>query len=201
MGLRFRKSKKVAPGVRLFLGKNGVSTSFGRRGTSINIGKKGTFLNIGIPETGLSFRQRIESKGTKKSLQSNSDNLSTNQVNQCGNQQKARISIWSSIKYIIGFISIYIVYNWTIIFCKSNDWPKVALIFYVLLFLIIISVFYKPVIGLFKSITGAKMTNNNVQKTAKTRVNEITKEEGEKVFSQIITKISDQDSSDDNLHV
>lgn len=57
--MRFRKSIKVAPGVRLNLSKSGVSTTIGGRGLSVNTGRKGTYLNTSIPGTGLSKRQRI----------------------------------------------------------------------------------------------------------------------------------------------
>jgi hypothetical protein len=59
MGLRFRRSIKIAPGIRLNLSGSGLSTTIGPRGASVNIGRHGTFLNTGIPGTGLYARQRI----------------------------------------------------------------------------------------------------------------------------------------------
>lgn len=44
MGLRIRKSIKIAPGVRLNFGKKGISTSIGKRGAGITIGPTGTTL-------------------------------------------------------------------------------------------------------------------------------------------------------------
>lgn len=55
MGLRFRKSVKLFPGIRLNLGKKGASVTVGRRGASMTFGKKRTRTNIGIPGTGLSW--------------------------------------------------------------------------------------------------------------------------------------------------
>lgn len=56
MGFRFRKSIKLAPGVRLNVSKKGISSvSIGRNGARVNIGKKGTRSTIGIPKTGLSY--------------------------------------------------------------------------------------------------------------------------------------------------
>jgi hypothetical protein len=55
MPLRFRKSIKILPGVKINLSKSGVSTSFGKRGSSINIGKKGIRSTVGMPGTGFSF--------------------------------------------------------------------------------------------------------------------------------------------------
>ncbi len=55
MPFRFRKSLKIAPGVRLNLSKGGISTSLGGRGHSINVGKGGVKSTVGIPGTGLSY--------------------------------------------------------------------------------------------------------------------------------------------------
>ncbi|MDD2092427.1 DUF4236 domain-containing protein [Pseudomonas guariconensis] len=54
MALRFRKSFKVAPGVRINLSKSGVSTSVGKKGLTANLSKRGTRVTAGVPGTGLS---------------------------------------------------------------------------------------------------------------------------------------------------
>ncbi|MGH8379241.1 DUF4236 domain-containing protein [Pseudomonas sp.] len=54
MALRFRKSFKVAPGVRINLSKSGISTSVGGKGVTANLSKKGTRVTTSIPGTGLS---------------------------------------------------------------------------------------------------------------------------------------------------
>lgn len=59
MGLRFRKSIKLAPGVRMNLSGSGVSWTLGPRGASIGIGKRGARLNYGIPGTGIGGTQRL----------------------------------------------------------------------------------------------------------------------------------------------
>lgn len=59
MALRFRKSFKLAPGIRMNLSGSGASWSVGPRGATVGIGKRGTYLNAGIPGTGISARQRI----------------------------------------------------------------------------------------------------------------------------------------------
>jgi len=55
LGLRFRRSIKILPGVRLNFSKSGVSTSLGGPGASINLGPKGTRQTIGLPGTGISY--------------------------------------------------------------------------------------------------------------------------------------------------
>lgn len=59
MSLRFRKSIKLAPGIRLNLSGSGASWTFGPRGASVGVGSRGTYLNTGIPGTGLFSRTRI----------------------------------------------------------------------------------------------------------------------------------------------
>ncbi|KAB0549812.1 DUF4236 domain-containing protein [Pseudomonas argentinensis] len=62
MALRIRKSIKIAPGIRLNVGKKGVSTSVGGKGFTVNIGKKGTRLTTGIPGSGISASHLFKSK-------------------------------------------------------------------------------------------------------------------------------------------
>jgi Protein of unknown function (DUF4236) len=57
MGLRFRQSFQLFPGVRLNLSGSGVSASFGVAGATINVGKRGVRSTVGIPGTGVSFSQ------------------------------------------------------------------------------------------------------------------------------------------------
>ncbi len=57
MGLRFRQSFQLFPGVRLNLSGGGVSASFGAPGATINVGNRGVRSTVGIPGTGISFSQ------------------------------------------------------------------------------------------------------------------------------------------------
>ena len=72
MGLRIRKSIKIAPGVRLNFGKKGISTSIGKRGVGVTFGPTGATTHINIPGTGISYVEKI---GTCKNKQKDtSDN-------------------------------------------------------------------------------------------------------------------------------
>ena len=64
MGFRFKRILKILPGVRVNVSKGGLSTSLGVPGADINIGKRGITTNAGIPGTGLSWRQKLGSKGS-----------------------------------------------------------------------------------------------------------------------------------------
>ena len=55
MGLRFRQSFEVFPGVRLNLSGSGLSVSFGVDGATLNVGAHGVRSTVGIPGSGLSF--------------------------------------------------------------------------------------------------------------------------------------------------
>jgi hypothetical protein len=59
MSIRFRRSIKLAPGIRLNLSGSGASWSIGPRGASINVGKRGTRLNTSF--AGFSSSQRLSS--------------------------------------------------------------------------------------------------------------------------------------------
>jgi hypothetical protein len=62
MSLRFRKSFKLFPGVKLNLSKSGLSASFGGSPFTLNIGSRGIFATTSIPGTGLSMRQRLSGR-------------------------------------------------------------------------------------------------------------------------------------------
>ena len=65
MALRFRKSFKIAPGVKLNLNKKSTSITFGTRGAHYTINSKGKRTkSIGIPGTGISY---VETSGSKTS--------------------------------------------------------------------------------------------------------------------------------------
>lgn len=62
MAIRFRKSIKLAPGVRLNISKSGVSTSVGGKGATANFSKRGTRVTAGIPGSGLSASKLYKSR-------------------------------------------------------------------------------------------------------------------------------------------
>lgn len=62
--MRFRKSIKIFPGVKLNLTRHGISSvSIGRRGATLNVGgKQGAKFTVGLPGTGLSHTMRVGSR-------------------------------------------------------------------------------------------------------------------------------------------
>lgn len=64
--MRFRKSVKVAKGVKLNLSKSGPSLTVGPgKGISFNVGGKGAYLNWSIPGTGVYDRVRLDTLARK----------------------------------------------------------------------------------------------------------------------------------------
>jgi hypothetical protein len=61
MGLRFRRSWSVLPGIRLNLGLRGGSVSFGTRGIHYTVGSSGSRVTVGLPGTGLFWTQKLSS--------------------------------------------------------------------------------------------------------------------------------------------
>ena len=55
MSLRFRRSFRVAPGLRLNTSLRGLSLSMGGRGYGVTVGSRGTTYHAGLPGTGLSY--------------------------------------------------------------------------------------------------------------------------------------------------
>jgi Protein of unknown function (DUF4236) len=55
---RFRRSIKIAPGVRINLSKSGVSTSIGTRGATVNVRGDRVRETVGIPGTGVSYQEQ-----------------------------------------------------------------------------------------------------------------------------------------------
>jgi hypothetical protein len=55
MGFRFRRSIRILPGLRLNLGKRGVSASIGVRGAHVTVGHGKVRETVGIPGSGLSY--------------------------------------------------------------------------------------------------------------------------------------------------
>ena len=51
---RFRRSIRIAPGIRLNIGKRGLSTSLGGRGAHVTVGRH-TRTTVSAPGTGLSY--------------------------------------------------------------------------------------------------------------------------------------------------
>lgn len=67
MAFRFRKSKKVAPGTRINLGRRSAGVSFGNKGGGISFNsRRGVHVRASIPGAGISFTGKINGKRRRK---------------------------------------------------------------------------------------------------------------------------------------
>lgn len=122
MGLRIRKTIKIAPGVHLNFGKKGISTSIGKRGAGITIGSTGTTAHVGIPGTGISYVKKAGTTNTsaKEKLQST------------GKDEKTKGNA-SCLGCFLAFIGIVIV----ITFHSTFKWGAISLSIWVICMLYI----------------------------------------------------------------
>lgn len=67
MSIRFRKSLKILPGVRVNFGMKGSSLTVGPRGGSVSLGSRGVYSNVGIPGSGISYRSKIGGSTSQRS--------------------------------------------------------------------------------------------------------------------------------------
>ncbi|NWK51971.1 DUF4236 domain-containing protein [Acinetobacter sp. SwsAc5] len=104
MGWNFRKSIKIAPNVRLNIGKKGISgVSVGGKGLRFGIGRKGTRTSVSIPKTGLSYSTfRSYKKNRPANQQTGSDN-----TNFSPDQPKSN----TVVTWIIIFILIFLFFS------------------------------------------------------------------------------------------
>lgn len=73
MGFRFRRSVKIAPGVRLNIGKKSVGISVGTRGARVSANSQGRMTaSAGIPGAGVSY---VETKTLGKDRKRSSNSI------------------------------------------------------------------------------------------------------------------------------
>ena len=101
--MKFRKSIKLGKGVRVNIGKKGISSvSLGGKGTTLNVGSKGVKATVGVPRTGIS-----ETINLSKKRSSVTDNRISNQENN--NEHGSR---QVGILLAIGIILMPYIFAW-----------------------------------------------------------------------------------------
>lgn len=86
MGLRFKKSIKIAPGVKLNLNKKSVGVTVGKKGAHYTVNSKGKkTASVGIPGTGLSYSTSSGGNTSSNGKDSSSNPTGNNNKNGgCG---------------------------------------------------------------------------------------------------------------------
>ncbi|WP_228262440.1 DUF4236 domain-containing protein, partial [Acinetobacter baumannii] len=107
MGLNFRKSIKIAPGIRVNVSKKGLSSvSVGGKGARVNVSKKGTRTTVGIPGTGLSYTTNTSYKKSKGTL-----NDPIHLIQQEGSDKEKR-NVLVTILLWIGIFIFPFIFAW-----------------------------------------------------------------------------------------
>jgi tetratricopeptide (TPR) repeat protein len=98
--MRYRKTIKIAPGIKLNVSKKGISTTIGPKGFSINKGSSGTYLNTGIPGSGLFSRRKLSTTSGTNSLAGQSSVL---------NMMFSDADLWAKKKSKYSFIVLIMI--------------------------------------------------------------------------------------------
>ena len=137
MGLRFRKSFKIAPGVKININKKSTGVTFGGKGAHYTVNSKGKrTTSVGVPGTGIYY--------TSSSGKSNNKNNGTaqgtvdNQVKETKTMDSKRWyqKSWAIILFLIIFFPVGLYLMW-----RYADWSKLTkiIITAILAFLLIFS--------------------------------------------------------------
>ncbi len=82
MGFRFRKSIKIAPGIKLNFNKKSTGITIGGKGAHYTVNSKGKrTASVGIPGTGLSYSESFGGEKSKKRKKPKKDGLINTEVN------------------------------------------------------------------------------------------------------------------------
>lgn len=145
MGLRFRKSFKVAPGVKVNLNKKSTSVTFGKKGvhrTISSTGKKTT--SVGIPGSGLYYTSTTGGKSKKKAArkkldfhenepfitESDSiDSIQSDSYENLPNPSLAKFSTQSLQRYKTAFLVLAVFVYLMAILCFANSSYGMGLLF------------------------------------------------------------------------
>lgn len=142
MGLRFRKSFKVAPGVKVNLNKKSTSVTFGKKGvhrTISSTGKKTT--SVGIPGSGLYYTSTTGGKSKKKATHkkldfhesepfiAENDSIQSDSYENLPDPSLAKFSTQSLQRYKAAFLVLAVFVYLMAILCFANSSYGMGLLF------------------------------------------------------------------------
>lgn len=118
MGFRFKKSKKIAPGVRLNFGKKSAGISFGgkRGGLSFN-SKTGARTRVSVPGTGISYSTKLGGSKKKKKTSKTAHSVPSRKSNTYVSPTQSNVPIPQRTWYIV--LSIIIIISGICYFPKD----------------------------------------------------------------------------------
>ena len=101
MGIQFRKSIKIASGIRINFGKESKSVSIGPRGAKVTTGTNGTHISAGIPGTGIYYREKVSSKRNNKTMQTRKKQYGQNYQGEIPTRTKSENTMYALIFTIL----------------------------------------------------------------------------------------------------
>ena len=162
MGFKFRKSIKIAPGIKLNFNKKSTGVTFGGKGVKYTINSKGKRTkSLGIPGTGLYYTTTTGGNTKKKSGKStkttNGIYINTeNKENKNMNNKKWYQTSWGIILMLIMFFPAGIFLMW-----KYANWNKIIKIIISVIFAFFL------LIGMFSEESETSSdTDNNTEDTS-----------------------------------
>ena len=112
MGLRFRKSIKLAPGVKLNLNKKSTGITIGGKGAHYTVNSRGKkTASVGIPGTGLSYSTSTGGENGK-STKSYSSKTTASSNNNNGSGCGGCLLVFFGICLAIAVLSFILTYAW-----------------------------------------------------------------------------------------
>ena len=104
MGLIFRRSIKILPGLKVNFGKKGTSVTVGTKGAHMTYGKGRKTASIGVPGTGVYYRKTIS---TKENAPVNTAYRSQQQIPQ---RTKAENQTWGFVFLAMGIVILLLAF-------------------------------------------------------------------------------------------
>ena len=119
MPIRFRKSFRIFPGVKVNFSKGGTSVSVGKPGAMLNFSKRGVRQTIGLPGSGVSETSYLFKRNSNSDKSEDEDNDKAKASNRADHadeeEQEREVGCFPSsclLILVLGAISLYIVaYN------------------------------------------------------------------------------------------
>lgn len=118
MPIRFRRSFKIFPGVKVNVSKGGVSVSVGKPGATLNFSKHGVRQTIGLPGSGVSqtsYLFKNNSRSDKEEEQDNEKDQASKRADHEEEEEEREVGCFPHgclFTFVLLAISVYIVaYN------------------------------------------------------------------------------------------
>ena len=116
MPIRFRKSFKIFPGVKVNVSKGGISVSVGKPGATLNFSKHGVRQTIGLPGSGVSQTSYLFKNNSKSDDEKDKNNdKESERPNQEEEEEEQEVGCFPGgclFTFVLLAISLYIVaYN------------------------------------------------------------------------------------------